>query len=65
MTFHLVGRYLEARAEGRASEAIKRLITLGAKTALVLCDGEMELDVPVSEFQPATLVEGTCLSCHR
>ena len=50
MTFHLVGRYLEARAKGRASQAIKRLITMGAKTASVLRDGE-EVEVPVAELQ--------------
>jgi P-type Cu+ transporter len=50
MTFHLVGRYLEARAKGRASQAIKRLITMGAKTASVLRDGA-EVEVPVAELQ--------------
>jgi len=50
MTFHLLGRYLETRAKGRASQAIKRLITLGAKTAAVLRDGE-EVEVPTAELQ--------------
>ncbi len=50
MTFHLLGRYLETRAKGRASQAIKRLITMGAKTASVLRDGQ-EVDVPVAELQ--------------
>lgn len=49
MTFHLLGRYLEARAKGRASQAIKRLLTLGAKTAAVERDG-MEVEVPVAEL---------------
>ena len=49
MTFHLVGRYLETRAKGRASQAIKRLITLGAKTAHVERDGR-EVEVPVAEL---------------
>jgi P-type Cu+ transporter len=49
MTFHLVGRYLETRAKGRASQAIKRLITLGAKTAHVERDGQ-EVEVPVAEL---------------
>ena len=40
MTFHLLGRYLEALAKGRASQAIRRLMTLGAKTARVERDGE-------------------------
>ncbi len=36
MAIHLTGRYIEARARGRASEAIKKLLHLGAKTARVL-----------------------------
>ncbi len=55
MTFHLVGRYLEARAKGRASQAIKRLITMGAKTASVLRDGQ-EVEVPVAELQPGDVM---------
>jgi P-type Cu+ transporter len=50
MTFHMIGRYLETRAKGRASQAIKRLITLGAKTASVDRDGQ-EVEVPVAELQ--------------
>ncbi|WP_211263184.1 heavy metal translocating P-type ATPase [Thioalkalivibrio nitratireducens] len=46
MTFHLLGRYLENRAKGRASEAIRKLLTLGAKTARVERDGD-EVEVPV------------------
>lgn len=49
MTFHLLGRYLETRAKGRASQAIKRLITLGAKTATVERDNE-EIEVPIAEL---------------
>lgn len=49
MTFHLVGRYLEALAKGRASQAIRRLMTLGAKTARVERDGK-EIEVPVKEL---------------
>lgn len=49
-TFHLLGRYLETRAKGRASQAIKKLLTLGAKTASVLRDGR-EVEVPVAELQ--------------
>jgi P-type Cu+ transporter len=50
MTFHLLGRYLETRAKGRASQAIRKLLTLGAKTARVLRDGQ-EIDVPVAALQ--------------
>jgi Cu+-exporting ATPase len=50
MTFHLVGRYLETRAKGRASQAIRKLITLGAKTATLLKNGT-EVEVPVAEVR--------------
>ena len=55
MTFHLVGRYLENRAKGRASQAIRRLLTLGAKTATVERDGQ-EVEVPIKELQPGDLL---------
>ena len=48
LTLHLVGRFLEAKAKGRASQAIKRLLELGAKKARVIVDGE-EIEVPVEE----------------
>ena len=46
----LLGRFLEARAKGQTSEAIKRLMGLQAKTARVLRDGR-EVDVPIGEVQ--------------
>lgn len=49
MTFHLLGRYLETRAKGRASQAIKRLLTLGAKTAAVLRDGQ-EVELAIADL---------------
>ncbi|UCG43534.1 MAG: heavy metal translocating P-type ATPase, partial [candidate division WOR-3 bacterium] len=49
MAFHLTGRYIEARAKGRASQAIKRLVALGARTARVIRDGE-ETEVPVAQL---------------
>ena len=42
----LLGKLLEARAKGRTSDAIRRLIGLQAKTARVIRDGR-ETDVPV------------------
>ncbi len=49
MTFHMLGKYLETRAKGRASQAIKRLLTLGAKTATVIRDNE-EVEIPVADL---------------
>ncbi len=50
MAFHLLGRYLEARAKGRASQAIKKLLELGAETARIIVDGD-EVEVPVEEVE--------------
>jgi len=50
MAFHLTGRYVEASAKGRASQAIRKLLELGAKTARVLVDG-VEQEVPIDEVQ--------------
>jgi len=46
MTFLVTGRWLEARARGGTSEAIRRLMDLSPRTARVLRDGQ-EMDVPV------------------
>lgn len=50
ITFHLTGRYIETKAKGRASQAIKKLLKLGAKTARVIRDGK-EKEMPVQEIK--------------
>jgi len=55
MAFHLTGRYIEARSKGRASEAIRRLVQLGAKTARILKDG-LEIEVPVEQLKSGDLM---------
>jgi len=55
MTFHLIGKYLEVRAKGRASQAIKKLLQMGAKTAKVIVDGE-EIEVPVQDLQTGDIM---------
>ncbi|MFW5994831.1 MAG: heavy metal translocating P-type ATPase [Spirochaetia bacterium] len=55
MTFHLIGKYLEVRAKGRASDAIKKLVQMGAKTARVIVDGE-EKEVEVKELTPGDVM---------
>jgi len=50
MTFHLIGKYLETRAKGRASQAIKKLLQMGAKTAKIIVDGE-EIEIPTKDLQ--------------
>ena len=54
MGIHLTGRYLEARARGRASEAVQKLLKLAANTArLITPDGEKE--VPAGELEVGDL----------
>ena len=48
VTLILVGRYLEARAKGRTGEAIRRLLTLQARTARVIREGDAQ-EVPIEE----------------
>jgi Cu+-exporting ATPase len=55
VTLILLGRFLEAVARGRASEAMKRLMGLRAKTARVVRDGT-DIDVPVDEVRIGDLV---------
>ena len=50
MAFHLTGRYIETKAKGSASQAIRKLLTLGAKEASVLRSGE-EVKIPVSQLK--------------
>ncbi len=50
MTLHLVGRFLEAKAKGKASQAIKKLLEMEAKKARILIDGE-EVEVPIEEVK--------------
>ncbi len=46
--FLMLGRYLEARAKGRTSEAIRKLAGLRAKTATIIRDGK-EQEIPVDD----------------
>jgi Cu+-exporting ATPase len=54
-TLVVLGRYLEARAKGRSSEAIRTLLELGAKEAHVLRDGVESL-VPVESLRVGDLL---------
>ena len=52
----LLGRMLEARATGRTSEAIQRLVKLQAKTARVVRDGR-EIEVDIEAVAPGDIVQ--------
>jgi len=55
ITFVLLGKLLEARAKGKTSDAIKKLMGLAAKTARVVRGGD-ELDIPVEQVVVGDLV---------
>jgi heavy metal translocating P-type ATPase len=55
-TLILLGRYFEARAKGRASNAITKLLELGAKEATVIRDGSAQL-VPIDELTIGDIVQ--------
>ncbi len=54
--FVLLGRYLEARAKGRASQAVSRLLELRGRDARVLRDGAWST-VPIEEIAVGDHVE--------
>ncbi len=55
ITLILLGRYLEARAKGQTSEAIKKLIGLQPKTAIVVRNGQ-EQQIPIEDVLTGDLV---------
>ncbi|MBA2642021.1 MAG: cadmium-translocating P-type ATPase [Actinobacteria bacterium] len=54
-TLILLGRYFEARAKSRSSEAIRKLLELGAKEARVLRDGQ-EVAVAIEDVRPGDVM---------
>ena len=73
LTLITVGKYLETRSKGKTGDAIRALMDLAPKTALVLRDGE-EVEIPVEEVAvgdtlrvkpgSAIPVDGTVLEGH-
>jgi len=55
ITLVVLGRWLEARARGRTSEAIRRLVSLAPRTARIIRDG-VEMDVPTAEVRVGDFV---------
>ncbi len=51
----LLGKSLEATSKGRTGEAIKKLMDLAPKTAIIIRDGE-EKEIPADEVKPGDIV---------
>ncbi len=50
MTIFITGKYIEAKAKGRATSEIRKLLELGAKKARVL-RGKQEVEIPIEEVK--------------
>ncbi|MFO7968165.1 MAG: heavy metal translocating P-type ATPase [Archaeoglobaceae archaeon] len=55
LAFLLLGRTLEATARGRTSDAIKKLVGMQAKSAVVIREGE-EVNVPIEYVQVGDII---------
>ena len=57
VTLILLGRFLEARARGRTSQAITRLVGLQPRTARLRRAGGAPAEIPAAEVAPGDVVE--------
>ncbi len=55
ITLIILGKLFEAKAKGRSSEAIKKLMGLQAKTATVVRDGK-EMEIPLEEVVTGDII---------
>ena len=55
ITLILLGKSLEAVSKGRTSEAIKKLMGLAPKTAIIIENGE-EKEIPIKEVMPGDII---------
>jgi Cu2+-exporting ATPase/Cu+-exporting ATPase len=55
ITFIALGKYLEARSKLKTGDAIEKLFSLQAKTALIMVDG-IEKEIPISEVKIGDII---------
>ncbi|MEK6914380.1 MAG: copper-translocating P-type ATPase [Nanoarchaeota archaeon] len=55
MAFFTTGKYVEAKARGKASQEIKKLLELGAKKARIL-KGDKEIEINIEEIKVGDLI---------
>ncbi|MDG6221176.1 MAG: cation transporter, partial [Candidatus Thermoplasmatota archaeon] len=56
MALHLVGRYLEAGARGKASQALRKLVELGVKSARILDENGQEREIPAEALKKGDIM---------
>lgn len=55
ITLITLGKYLESRSKGKTSEAIKKLMGLAPKTAVIIRDGA-EVEIPIDEVEEGDII---------
>ncbi|WP_297130422.1 heavy metal translocating P-type ATPase [Terrisporobacter sp.] len=55
ITLVLLGKYFEARAKGKTGEAIKKLMGLSPKTAIIIKD-DKEIEIPIEEVEVGDII---------
>src|SRR3989338_3757694 len=55
-TLVILGKYLEAKAKGSASEAIKKLLKLQAKTAHIIHENGDEMEMPIEDVKVGDII---------
>jgi P-type Cu+ transporter len=55
VTLILLGKYLESVSKGKTSEAIKKLVGLAPKTAIVI-QGDKEIEIPIEEVEAGDII---------
>jgi Cu+-exporting ATPase len=55
LSFHLTGRYYEALAKGQSSQAIRALLKMEAKSAIILVDGE-EKEISLEQIETGNVM---------
>ncbi len=55
MAIFIIGKYIETKARGKASQEIKKLLELGAKNARIL-RGKKEIEIPSSEIKIGDII---------
>ena len=55
ITLVLLGKYFESRAKGKTGEAIKKLMGLSPKTAIIVKD-DKEIEIPIEEVEVGDII---------
>lgn len=55
LTFITIGKYLETRSKGKTSDAIKKLMELAPKTAIIEKDGK-EIEIPAEQIAKSDII---------